>query len=204
MDIDQISFGIKASAGKGLHIVGQTRQSLDKLNDAFARVQTSGTGAITTLNGIVSASSGIKTGLKGASASAKTTSTAMKQVTATTGQTSNALNTMRSRLKTVGSAMVGVRRDTKNATSGMSRLIQKITQITFVVYVARRALRAFGQGIQASIDYVENLNLFMVALGENTSRATGFIKEMSESLYLDEAQLTRVQGLFYQISEALG
>jgi hypothetical protein len=100
--------------------------------------------------------------------------------------------------------MVGVHRDTKNATSGMSRLIQKITQITFVVYVARRALRAFGQGIQESIAYVENLNLFMVALGENTSRATGFIKEMSESLYLDEAQLTRVQGLFYQISEALG
>ena len=204
MDIDQISFGIKASAGKASTSLDRLIQSLDKLNDAFARVQTSGTGAITTLNGIVSASSGIKTGLKGASASAKTTSTAMKQVTTTTGQTSNALNTMRSRLKTVGSAMTGVNRNTKTATSSMSRLIQKITQITFVVYVARRALRAFGQGIQASIDYVENLNLFMVALGDNTSRATGFIKEMSESLYLDEAQLTRVQGLFYQISEALG
>jgi hypothetical protein len=204
MDIDQISFGIKASAGKASTSLDRLVQSLDKLNDAFARVQTSGTGAITTLNGIVSASSGIKTGLKGASASAKTTSTAMKQVTTTTGQTSNVLNTMRARLKTVSSAMVGVHRDTKTATSGMSRLIQKITQITFVVYVARRALRAFGQGIQASIDYVENLNLFMVALGDNTSRATGFIKEMSESLYLDEAQLTRVQGLFYQISEALG
>jgi hypothetical protein len=204
MDIDQISFGIKASAGKASTSLDRLVQSLDKLNDAFARVQTSGSGAIDTLNGIVSASSGIKTGLKGASASAKTTSTAMKQVTATTRQTSTALNTMRSRLKTVGSAMVGVHRDTKTATSGMSRLIQKITQITFVVYVARRALRAFGQGIKASIAYVENLNLFMVALGENTSRATGFIKEMSESLYLDEAQLTRVQGLFYQISEALG
>ena len=204
MDIDQISFGIKASAGKASTSLDRLVQSLDKLNDAFARVQTSGTGAITILNGIVSASSGIKTGLKGASASAKTTSTAMKQVTTTTGQVSNALNTMRSRLKTVGSAMTGVNRNTKTATSGMSRLIQKITQITFVVYVARRALRAFGQGIQASIDYVENLNLFMVALGDNTSRATGFIKEMSESLYLDEAQLTRVQGLFYQISEALG
>lgn len=204
MDIDQISFGIKASAGKASTSLERLVQSLDKLNDAFARVQTSGTGAIATLNGIVSASSGIKTGLQGASTSAKTTSTAMKQVTATTGQTSNALNTVSSRLKTVGSAMVGVRRDTKTATSGMSRFIQKITQITFVVYAARRALRAFGQGIQASIDYVENLNLFMVALGENTSRATGFIREMSESLYLDEAQLTRVQGLFYQISEALG
>jgi hypothetical protein len=111
---------------------------------------------------------------------------------------------MHSRLKTVGSAMAGVNRNTKTATSGMSKLIQKITQITFVIYVARRALRSFKQGIQASIAYVENLNLFMVALGENTSRATGFIKEMSESLYLDEAQLTRVQGLFYQISEALG
>jgi len=204
MDIDQISFGIKASAGKASTSLDRLVQSLDKLNDAFARVQTSGSGAIATLNGIVSASSGIKTGLKGASASAKTTSTAMKQVTTTTRQTSTALTDMRSRLKTVGSAMVGVHRDTKTATSGMSRLIQKITQITFVVYVARRALRAFGQGIQASIAYVENLNLFMVALGENTSRATGFIKEMSESLYLDEAQLTRVQGLFYQISEALG
>jgi len=204
MDIDQISFEIKASAGKASTSLDRLVQSLDKLNDAFARVQTSGTGAIATLNGIVSASSGIKTGLKGASTGAKATSTAMKQVTATTGQTSNALNTMHSRLKTVGSAMTGVNRNTKTATSGMSKLIQKITQISFVVYVARRALRAFGQGIQASIDYVENLNLFMVALGENTSRATGFIKEMSESLYLDEAQLTRVQGLFYQISEALG
>jgi hypothetical protein len=111
---------------------------------------------------------------------------------------------MRSRLKEVGSALAGVNRDTKTATSGMSRLIKKITQITFLVYVARRALRAFKQGIIAAINHVENLNLFMVALGENTSRATGFIKEMSESLYLDEARLTRVQGLFYQISESLG
>ena len=86
----------------------------------------------------------------------------------------------------------------------MSKLIQRITQITFLVYVARRALAAFGAGIQSAISYVENLNLFMVALGTNTSRATSFIKEMSDSLYLDEAQLTRVQGLFYQISEALG
>ena len=204
MDIDQISFGIKASAGKASASLNRLIQSLDGLNDAFVRVQTSGAGAIATLNGIVSATSGIKTGLTGAVASAKTTSTAMKQVTTTTRQTSTALNTMRARLKSVGSAMEGVNRDTKNAASGMSRLIQKITQITFLIYVARRALAAFKQGIIAAINHVENLNLFMVALGKNTSRATGFIKEMSESLYLDEAQLTRVQGLFYQISEALG
>ena len=204
MDIDQISFGIKASAGKASASLNRLIQSLDGLNDAFVRVQTSGAGAIATLNGIVSATSGIKTGLTGAVASAKTTSTAMKQVTTTTRQTSTALNTMRASLKSVGSAMEGVNRDTKNAASGMSRLIQKITQITFLIYVARRALAAFKQGIIAAINHVENLNLFMVALGKNTSRATGFIKEMSESLYLDEAQLTRVQGLFYQISEALG
>ena len=87
----------------------------------------------------------------------------------------------------------------------MGKLIQRLTQITFVIYVVRREpLVSFGDGVSSAIAYVENLNLFMVALGENTFKASAFIKEMASSLYLDEAQLTRVQGLFYQISEALG
>ncbi len=88
--------------------------------------------------------------------------------------------------------------------SKLSSLIKKITQVTFVLYTLRKAFSIVREGFTRAVAYVENLNLFMVALGENTTKASGFVQEMSESLYLDEATLTRVQGLFYQISTSLG
>ena len=79
----------------------------------------------------------------------------------------------------------------------------KLTQLTFVFIVLRRTTETFISGIKTAIAYVENLNLFMVALGKNTT-SNRVLEGDERSLYVDEAQLTRVQGIFYQISEALG
>ena len=204
MDINQIAFGIKGEADGAVKSLSSLISKLDLLDVAFSRVKASGQSVISILSGISTAAAGISGGLNSTSGAAKTVSTAMGTVTATTKKSTEALGTATSRSATFGNAIHALTSRTEKSHASMSKFIQRITQLTFIIYIARRAFSAFGTGIASSIAYVENLNLFMVALGENTTRATSFIKEMAASLYLDEAQLTRVQGLFYQISESLG
>lgn len=204
MDINHLSFNIQAEASAATQSISRLIDKLNVLNTSFNTAATSGTGFANVLRNISNLSGNISGGLAGTAKQAKTTNTVMADATATTKKAASATKLADVETKKINNSLGVFQRQTKASSSGLSNLIKKITQITFLIYVARKAFSAFGQGVKSSIAYVENLNLFMVALGENTSKATAFIKEMSSSLYLDEAQLTRVQGLFYQISEALG
>ena len=50
-------------------------------------------------------------------------------------------------------------------------LFRTLSQLAFVTILTRQGVHRVDSWIQAAIDYMENLNLFMVALGENTTRA---------------------------------
>lgn len=93
---------------------------------------------------------------------------------------------------------------TKKSEDMLGKWIKRATQLSIAVMLVKRSLDSVIDGIQRSISYTENLNLFTVALGENAQRATGFLEEMSSAMYIDQAELTRTLGLFYQISNALG
>ena len=54
-----------------------------------------------------------------------------------------------------------------------------------------------------SSEYLENVNLFQVAFDGNYRSAEKFINKMSEMYGLDESRLTRVVGLFKQLSNAM-
>lgn len=87
-----------------------------------------------------------------------------------------------------------------NVLSGTSDLLKKtlgaLTGVKFGDWIA--------QGTKESIKFVENLNLFKVALGESTDAGLKFVDSMSELYGMDPSNLYRYAGYFYQLTDAIG
>lgn len=64
--------------------------------------------------------------------------------------------------------------------------------------------RWLAQAIKYSIDYVENLNLFTVAMGDAVDEGMKFVNTMSEIYGMDPSNLYRYTGYFYQLTDAIG
>ena len=221
MDISQVSFKISGSAGNASKSLGTLITRLGQLDTAFVKAVGSGNATITMLNGITgalgaSASQAVASNeaINGLSASVRSLSNASKGVKLPTAQLSQhtaitksatlATKQQDTETKKLSKSLIAMGTSSNHAMGRLGRLVRTLSQLAFVTILTRQTFSVITTGFRAAIDYTENLNLFMVALGENTTRATTFIKEMSESLYLDEAKLTRTVGLFYQISESLG
>lgn len=82
------------------------------------------------------------------------------------------------------------------AASGLEKAIVVLTGAKLGDWLA--------QGITQSIKYVENLNLFKVALGESVSEGLKFVDAMSEIYGMDPSNLYRYAGYFYQLTDAIG
>lgn len=61
----------------------------------------------------------------------------------------------------------------------------------------------FADALTDSIEYVESLNLFRVALGDLSDEADNFINTMSEAFGLDPAYLRRSMGTFQALAESM-
>lgn len=61
-----------------------------------------------------------------------------------------------------------------------------------------------ADGAKSAIDYVENMNLFQVAMGSSIDKGTAFINKMQEIYGMDPSNLMRYSGYFYQLTDAIG
>lgn len=64
--------------------------------------------------------------------------------------------------------------------------------------------KGIGTAAKATIAYIENLNLFKVAMGETVDEASRFISRMAEIYGMDPSNLYRYSGYFYQLTDAIG
>lgn len=117
----------------------------------------------------------------------------------------------------------------KTATSGISKAatdIRKVTDATnkasesgnkasasfadlyLKVRTAARGFRAVGEAIfsaiQKSSDYVENVNLFTVAMGEYANEAKEYADTVSEAMGIDPSDWMRNQGVFMTLATGFG
>lgn len=79
-----------------------------------------------------------------------------------------------------------------------------INKLRVGMYALRQVMQGVIDGTQAAINYVENFNLAAVAFGKDTKEMMKFVQNFSSAFRLDEAQVTRYAGLFYQVSQSLG
>lgn len=87
-----------------------------------------------------------------------------------------------------------------NKTSGAARTLRNV----FRTLTGLTLGKLFSDAITNSIEYVETLNLFNVALDKAATQATKFINTMTEALGLDPAQLMQSMGTFQNLAEAIG
>lgn len=63
---------------------------------------------------------------------------------------------------------------------------------------------AFVEATKSSMAFIENLNLFTVAMGESIDEALKFVDTMSEIYGMDPSNLYRYAGYFNQLTDAIG
>lgn len=113
-----------------------------------------------------------------------------------------------SNLNKVNSAL----NSTKNAINktkssvGNNILNRLASGLQFGVLIAgiRGVTNSIGNFVNSSNDYIENMNLFKVSMGEMTDEAQKFINNFSNTLGVDPSGLMRYMGLFNNLIEGFG
>ena len=95
---------------------------------------------------------------------------------------------------------------TSKASKSVSLLssISKLLNFSAIAAAAKMVGNNLSNFITSSNAYVENLNLFNVAMGESADRAKEWIDNVSEVLGLDPAPMMRYMGVFQMMATGFG
>lgn len=89
-------------------------------------------------------------------------------------------------------------------TSSAKSFARLATKITAVAYAFRQGARMIASWINASNEYVEDLNLFTVALGEYAAEAKKYAERVGEVMGIDPSTWMRSQGTFMTLATGFG
>ncbi|MGN1230064.1 MAG: hypothetical protein ACI4T5_10495 [Prevotella sp.] len=101
----------------------------------------------------------------------------------------------------------------KSEAVNVKSLTTNFGNLSSATNVARKAFTALvgvrigdwlAQAAKESISYIENLNLFVVAMGESIEQGLEFVDTMQEIYGMDPSNLYRYAGYFYQLTDAIG
>jgi phage-related protein len=83
-------------------------------------------------------------------------------------------------------------------------LTGSIAKLGIFYYAVRRVTNVVADWIHESNDYVENLNLFEVAMGDASGEALKYAEAVQSALGIDPSEFIRNQGIFKQITSGYG
>lgn len=110
------------------------------------------------------------------------------------------LSGVRSGTKKTAAEMDSLAKATKSSTSFLRTFATVSASVISIRYVVG-TLRDF---IEESSSYVENMNLFTIAMGEYAEEATAYAETVQDALGLDISEWTRAQGLLMQLATGFG
>lgn len=79
-----------------------------------------------------------------------------------------------------------------------------IGKITLAVVAIKRIARVIGSWITEANAYIENLNLFTVAMGDFASEAQAYAEKVGEIMGIDPSEWMRNQGIFMTLATGFG
>lgn len=91
-----------------------------------------------------------------------------------------------------------------NATAKATSAINKKLNLAAIGATFMKLGRTIGKFVSQSNSYVENLNLFRVAMGESADTADRWINTVSSALGLDPSEMQRYMGVFQMIASGFG
>ena len=102
----------------------------------------------------------------------------------------------------VGDA-TSLRKATEQASNHLTSF-QKVAKKTFQAVSGLKIGDVFANSVKESLNYIENLNLFNVAMGDSVDLGKEFVKTMSEIYGMDPSNIMASAGNFYQLTSAVG
>ena len=99
------------------------------------------------------------------------------------------------------SASNGVNASNKASGASFAKLATKIATIA---YTMKRAVNMIASWVTESNEYVENMNLFTVSMGEYAGSAMDYANAVSEAMGIDPSDWIRNQGVFMTMSTGFG
>ena len=209
---EKITARMQSFRDKAAETFGKVSQMASTVASAFRRVSSAESSAADATNKSTNAHSRLQNALASIQAAFKreTTSidaekTALKSKDATLKSTTKSHSSLRSILASLGrtlSTETSSVRSFNNSLKGLnstSKLLKGALNKLISIPISQWLTEAAKQ----SINYVENLNLFKVAMGESLEQGTEFVNQMSEVYGMDPSNLMRYAGNFYQLSDAI-
>ena len=181
---DPITNRVKSLSGIFDNIKAKIQSFKDKAVESFSRV---GTLAST----VASAFRRTSTEADKGDASSRRFAKALEKVP-------NAFSNLKNGANKVGSLLGTLLNNFKNlhiTTNLLSKAFVALTGVKIGDWLA--------DATKQSISYIENLNLFTVAMGDAVDEGTAFVKTMQEIYGMDPSNLMRYAGNFYQLATAI-
>lgn len=88
----------------------------------------------------------------------------------------------------------------KKSSSSLSKLLNTATALVLI----RKGTKFIADAVDSANTYIEDLNLFNVAMGEYTQRAYDYAELVSEKMGVDPAQWMRMQAVLMDMSKSFG
>lgn len=109
------------------------------------------------------------------------------------------MKTGASRVTTLATKVQELGKRLTSLKSGTS-VLKQLTQLLAAGAIAK----GLAESVKQSISFVENLNLFIVAMGDSLEMGQKFVQQMSEVYGMDPSNLYQTAGYFYQLTDAIG
>ena len=130
----------------------------------------------------------------------------MSGLPSTVSATTNALNGLPTNLRKAANEVDNL--SNKNAkiqtTSNFLSGLSKAFNIGAIAIALRGAYTSIAKFVNLSNDYIENLNLFKVSLGDMTDTAQEFVDNFSNVLGVDPSNVMRYTSIFNTLAEGFG
>ena len=125
------------------------------------------------------------------------------------------LKPLATQLQIISNAMVSVQKNSKNVTTNVGKMTKtnNMGGLSFLVMggkigMAYMAIKSIVSGIygfiEKSSDYIENVNLFTVAMGSYAEEAKAYANTVSEVMGIDPGEWMRNQGVFQTLATGFG
>nr|DAT41452.1 MAG TPA: minor tail protein [Caudoviricetes sp.] len=161
--------------------------------------------ATTAFTSLKKSSSQVWSSLRRVGKQAKNSGNDFKEFTKDTDKSSKSSNTFGAILATVANKLSTLTKRT-NSYNKASRTMRGLTRLLSTAFYKLTGLGVgewIGSMSTASMDFVENMNLFKVAMGDAVDEGQKFVDTMSEMYGLDANSLIKYAGNFYQLSDAI-
>lgn len=113
-------------------------------------------------------------------------------------------NRMRAAI-TASNQLSATNRRTASSYGSLSTSISRtITKLTVFGFAFRRVVDVFSNALDESNDYIENLNLFTVTMGDATESAMEFATTVQDLMGIDISQWIQNQGVFMRMATGFG